>query len=204
MGFVPFNNVIKLEPIFNWAGQIVENVMYYLVDETPALDTAEDMIDSYVATWQARWRAHAPSNLGLVSVKATIMENQNDPGIEKAVTTNNVGTGLDPSTPNHVTVAIKLVTPYRGRSYRGRIYHIGMVTTQISQNTITGATKTLLEDFYSDLIALETNVGPAVLCVASRISNHQERAVGLATAVTGVVVNTTVDSQRRRLPERGR
>lgn len=105
--------------------------------------------------------------------------------------------------PNVITVAVKWVTALRGRSYRGRTYHIGLLETHILDNMITTAAQTLLQTYYVNLwgsVAILT----AEMVVASRIQGGVEREVGLMTPIIGFQIDRVVDTQRRRLPGRGR
>lgn len=204
MGFVPFDNVIKLEPVFVWNGQYVENVHHYLVDETPSVDTCESLAASYVAWWDANMKGVMSSEVTLTMLRATIMETETSPGIEYTTGLPIVATGATQGCPNNVTVAIRWLTGLRGRSYRGRTYHIGLQENQVEYSYVNAPTISGLTTIYGDLIALSTNVGPAIMCVASKYHNGAERAVGVATPVTNVQIDRYCDSQRRRLPGRGR
>jgi hypothetical protein len=203
MAFVPFDNVIKLEAVFTWGGQIVENVHHYLVDETPVEATCQALSASYVAWWSAGMRAHVDSSVSLTKIVCTILETESSPGTEYATGLPLAGTAGSPSLPNNVTVTIKWTTGFRGRSFRGRTYHIGLCESQVTGNNVTSTWLDTVNPFYGDLMTLATDVDFGVLAVASRVHNGVERVTGVATAVTNFQINTVIDSQRRRLPERG-
>ena len=204
MAFVPFNNVIKLEAIFTLAGQRVQNVHNYLVDETPNVDTCQALMGSYLDWYNGSLAPLQPPACQLVLMRATIMEEENSPGVENAAFSTANGIHNSEPLPNSVTAAIRWVTGFRGRSYRGRTYHIGLTEDQVQGNTITSETVTALQVAYGELMSLPVDVGPAVMCICSRVSHGVERTVGVATPVLNVVVDNVVDSQRRRLPGRGR
>lgn len=204
MAFVPFNNVIKIEPVFTYGGVIVENVHYYLVDETPDLDTGISLADDYIASWTNGIRGSIPGTCTLDKIRVTIMENQNDPGLEHFGTTLPLaGTGVGDQLPNNCTVAVKWQTMYRGRSYRGRTYHVGIREVDVNANTLIGAFATTLLSFYQSIMTLTGDVGPCNMVVASRVQNGVLRSQGVATQVVNVSIDPTIDSQRRRLPGRG-
>jgi len=203
MGFVPFENVIRIEPIFESDFQKCENVLHYLVDETPDEDTAISLAAAYCDWFTTHDTVIFPSSVILTAVKWTIMETQNAPGGEYTTDLPVAGGLVQNALPNNVSVAIRLLTQYRGRSYRGRIFHVGLTNTMVDLNRLTPAMVTNFTTSYSDLITLPTDVGPAVLAVASRVSGGVERAQGVATPVIDIQVDSTVDSQRRRLPGRG-
>lgn len=204
MGFVPFENTIKLEPVFNWNGQTVENVHYFIVDETPSVDTATDLANAYITWYASNLMAWQPATCQLMKVKATIMETESSPGVEIVPSGTYDGNNVSPGLPNNVTAAVRWVTALRGRSYRGRSFHIGLCESQVDDSYLTSITTNGLKEAYDELISLTVDVGPAILGVASRVHNGQERSQGVITPVINCVVENTVDSQRRRLPGRGR
>lgn len=204
MGFVPFNNTIKLETIYSWDGQYVENVFFYIVDETPDVATATSLCNAWAAVWDSKIRFTQPSNVILTALRGTIMEEENSPGVEVTSGLPTNGSHVSPSLPNNVSLALRWTTALRGRSYRGRTYHVGMPEAEVTGNAIVPAYLTALLDAYNDIITLTVDVGPALLGVASRRSHGVERTQGVITPVTGLVIDQYVDSQRRRLPGRGR
>lgn len=204
MAFVPFNNTIKLEAVFTQDGQRIQNVHHYLVDETPNVDTAVSLCEAYKTWYNSYLKPIQTPDTSLVLIKATILETDNDPGVEYATGLPISGTNNVPSMPNNVTVAVKWLTGLRGRSYRGRTYHIGLAEDQVTKNNVIPAHLITLANTYGELISLTVDVGPAVMGIASRFHNNSERTVGVITPVTNVAVDATIDSQRRRLPGRGR
>jgi hypothetical protein len=203
MAFVPFEDTIKLEGVFSWGGQICENVHYFKVDATPDVALCEELAAEYIQWWNQWMMSVVSTGAALTKVKCTIMEAENSPGIEYSTGLPSVGADASPSMPNNVTIAVRWVTALRGRSYRGRTYHIGLTENSVVHNGLLPAALTQLLNGYTELIGLTTSVGPAALCVASRVSNGVERTAGLMTPVDSVVIDGTIDSQRRRLPGRG-
>jgi len=104
--------------------------------------------------------------------------------------------------PNNVAVVVKWITANRGRSYRGRTYHLGIPQGSVTGSVLTTGYRTSLVQAYSNFVLLGTT--PTwTLSVASRYSNGQPRTNGVITPINALSINPTVDSQRRRLPERG-
>lgn len=203
MPFVPFNNVIKLEAIFTLDGQRVQNVHHYLVDETPDVDTCEELAISYRSWWLDAPRNDVSSSLALTMIKCTIMETEFSPGIEYVTGLPLSGNVASPHLPNNVTLAVKWGTGLRGRSFRGRTYHLGLCESQVTGSRVNSESIPPMLGYYGDLITLATDVGPAVMCIASRFQGGLERTVGVATPVISVSIDSVIDSQRRRLPGRG-
>jgi len=107
------------------------------------------------------------------------------------------------SLPNSVTVSVKLTTGFSGRSKRGRQYWIGLVGSQMADpNHITGGMVTSLQTAYSALIDAISDAGWKMV-VASFVSGGAPRLTAELTEIISSSVNSTIDNQRRRLPERG-
>lgn len=203
MAFVPVPNVAQLEYIYTWDGQVVQNVLHY--GSASLIDTAalNGLTAAALTWWSANLRASISSACSLIAVRATDLTTQTGPVVEDTTGLPLAGTGSSSAQPNNVTVAIKLITASRGRSFRGRVYHVGLPGTAVTANEITSTIRTNLRNAY--LAALTLGTAPTwTLVVASKFTNNAPRTEGLATTVTDVSVNPTVDSQRRRLPERGR
>ena len=204
MGFVPFVNVCKLEAVFDWNGQIVENVHYYRQTQAWIVEDMTQLAQAFVTSWNSNLKTIVSDQCSLTAVKVTDMSAENAPGIEFTGGLPIRGTNTSPSLPNNVTVAIKWITLKRGRSYRGRTYHVGLMENQVDGNEVNASTLGLLRDAYAPLIYLTNGLITAYKVVASRISLGEERITGVATDVTAVAIDPTVDSQRRRLPGRGK
>jgi len=95
-----------------------------------------------------------------------------------------------------------LVVSYRtgltGRSNRGRTYVPGLIVAYFTdaQHLSTG-TATAFSGAFQNLIDALTAIS-MTLSVLSRIFDGAARAVGILITITELIVNTTVDSQRRR------
>lgn len=204
MDFIPFNNTIRLAVYFGQDGQNMANIYHYIVDETPDATTALDLAETFKETWDANVRSLVANTVTLNRIVATIMENENDPSVEYTTGLPMAGGNSEPALPNNVSVAVRWNTNFRGRSFKGRTYHIGLTETQVTGNTISAGIISNLLTAYGELMTLPVDVGPAVLGVASRVSHGLPRTTGVITPVTSVFINSIVDSQRRRLPGRGR
>lgn len=108
--------------------------------------------------------------------------------------------------PNFVSVAVKMYTANRGKSFRGRTYWIGLDQGAILQNSLQSATATAI---LNALNALQTDLSGMTpsceLCVLSRFHNKLKRDNGIGTAVLGFTfVDMFLDTQRRRAPAHNR
>jgi hypothetical protein len=203
MGFVPFANVVRAEMVFSWAGQSVENVLHYVQAGGWTAPEMTQLADALIEYWDTNWKVRVATTCALTKIRLTDMASQTGMSFDYAEGLPLVGTGTGASMPNNVTVAIKLNTLNRGRSYRGRIYHVGMLIGQASGSVLAAGEAENFQTRYSAITTLALVEDVASMVVCSRVSGGVERTTGVATVVSGVSVNGTLDSQRRRLPERG-
>lgn len=110
------------------------------------------------------------------------------------------------SMPGNVAFVVKFYTAERGRSGRGRNYIPGIPEPNVTINTLDITTANNLADGYGGLVAGGTyDPSPWLWVVVSRVSGGVRRAEGVFVPIIGVeYVDLTVDSQRRRLPGRGK
>ena len=203
MAFVPFPNTVKLEQVFLWDGQTVENVFHFEKDTAWTTSDMRDLAQDVIDIWNTSWKANMATTLSLVTIKVTDLSSEFAPGIEYATGLPLVATSGGASMPNSVCVAVTWLTALRGRSYRGRTYHVGLLETQVLDNAITVAAQGLLAVYYAKFLT-DIGVTGAALVVASRIEGGVERVTGLTTPVIGLKIDRIIDTQRRRLPGRGR
>jgi hypothetical protein len=203
MAFQAAPNIVKVEMRFSQQGQLVENVFH--VRMTVAINPASlDVIAGVFATWWTTDMApQVSTGLTLNSVLATDLST--DTGISIEHTTGLPASGTNPAAqpPMNVTVAIKWTTSSGGRSYRGRSYHLGLVNDQLANSTIIPAAVTMLHNQYL-LLVTDVNSTGNPMVVLSRRHNKALRPTGVGTDIVSVLVDNTTDSQRRRLPGRGR
>lgn len=201
--FVPCPNVAEVAMIYECFGQNVENVYHFQMPAAITHDTMVALLDD-MNGWEID---HMPgvrhNSTQFVRLIGTDLTTQS--GILVQLDANPItdGTDVHPS-PNNVTIAVKHNTGLRGRSFRGRTFHVGLPADFIIGNEVTAAGRTTLTDRYSLLIDTSVITGGAELCVLSRRHNNAPRAAGVATPVTLITINPTLDSQRRRLPEHNR
>lgn len=206
MAFIPVTDAAQVETVFTMRGQICENV--YHVQKAGGFTEADlaGLTVVFSNWWTTSMRALHGDSVTLTKVKARDITVSTGPGVELGVSASNVGTAVGSLMPNNAAVAIKFTTGFSGRSFRARIYHMGLVDSQLvvaDHNKLLAATVSALVTGYTALkTACTTNSTP--LCVASRYHNKAPRSPGIATIITGISVDDTLDSQRRRLPGRGR
>lgn len=203
MPFVPTPNTLRAEIIFLWDSQQVENVFHIrtpnVINESE-LDSVHTVMnlwyDSYLSAMQ-------PSAVSLLKYVIADASDQFGVSKEYAPTTRIQGqVSSSPSMPNNVTLAIKWNTGFRGRSYRGRTFHIGLWESAMVGNNIASD---VLANFISTYTQLITSLDGSTreLGVVSKFQGNVQRTEGVFTPIRTVTCDGVVDSQRRRLPGRG-
>jgi hypothetical protein len=131
---------------------------------------------------------------------------------DSAAFTSSVGAGAlgtrgGAAMPNSTTLAFKFSTNRRGRSYSGRNFWPLFVEGDVFNNTVSDFIADSIVSMYSQLIVLDPNSFPAgwTWVVNSRYNGNEARLVGFSEPITSVgTSDRIIDSQRRRLPGRGK
>lgn len=210
MPFVPVNNAARFELRFTWDNQEVENTLWF----TRGLGWPSSSILSFADALGDWWNTNLrPRQSNLLTMREIYgRDYETNPGAEATSTdfAGISGSRTAPAMPNNVTVAVSFRTGQSGRSFRGRNYFLGLCEDQVQNNGIASTESGLILAAYELLITLATTNG-ATWVVVSQFSGVDStgapipRAAGVATAITAVTMpNLVVDSQRRRLPGRGR
>lgn len=85
-----------------------------------------------------------------------------------------------------------------GRSYRGRTYVGALVVNELADSqTIAGAAQVSLLNAGTHLISDLAAIG-VILSVLSRVANGVARITGILSEIVSVIVDSKLDSQRRR------
>jgi len=190
-------NGIKIEWNATQNGIPIVNRVY---TTTIAPPTAGDMNAAATAAldfFQAVKAAYHPSYT-LNDVTVTDVSVANGTQIIVPITTSNIGTSGGSAAAANAAVVVSLRTAFIGRSFRGRFYFGGLSNNNLdtAQNIGTSAASfyaTSFQDFI-DALALVNQT----LVVVSRFAAGVARLVNVATEVISIIVDTKVDSQRRR------
>lgn len=201
--FVPAQYVCKVDMCFTQGGQKVMNVFNYLHLGGAPTEVSMTVLAGLMKTWWDTYmKAQVPNNVSLRLIRVTDLTEQHAPGIEYSLGLPIVGTNATThQLPNSTTFAIKWGTGYRGRSFRGRTYHVGLYADVCSDaNTLGAAYIATMTTAYSQLIDLDEN---HTFVVVSRKQAGVWLTSADCTPITALTIDATIDSQRRRLPGRG-
>jgi hypothetical protein len=188
---------------FTQAGQQVANQFYCQFPTQPDRNDLLALGQVINDWWEDFMKPLQATAVALVKIELTDLTQEF--GEQQTFTTGLPQTGNMSGTAlaNHVTLSVKLATGFSGRSQRGRQYFIGLTSEQmLDPNHITLSTITALQDCYSALIDAVHDAG-WTLVIASFYTDGARRDTAQLKEVISSHANQTVDSQRRRLPERG-
>lgn len=184
-------------------GQTCYNVFHFRTGG-PASFTEQTTICATYKNWfYNEMRSQVSTGLSLNALFTRDLTSEFAGGI--VYTTDLPVAGLDARAqlPMNVTVAVSWRTNQIGKSFRGRSYHLGLVREQTVDSTLTSSQLTALQNIYTALRADYYTVG-FLMVVASRFTNGAPRPTGIITDIESVSIDPVLDSQRRRLPGRGR
>jgi hypothetical protein len=211
MPFVPVANTVLAELRMTADNQFVENTLYFEYLTLPTLTEMQTLGQALIDWWDANIAPLVWIGVELREVVVTALNSGT--GLQATVVpaTTQLGELNVSALPMNVSLTISFRTGLRGRSFRGRNYIVGLVEGQTtSANEVVSATSAAFVDAYNLLLDFGQDIG-ASWVVVSRFSGVDgngdpiPRAAGVTTPITSVlVVDNIVDSQRRRLPGRGR
>lgn len=164
------------------------------VNDTVLLEISEVFFD----WWQASVQAAQHNSYVLNTIVAKDLTVANGHEVTTILTTDNTGGAGDEAAAANAALVMSWRTANTGRSFRGRTYVGGLPNAVLSdaQHMGTGEAAAWATRAADLIDALET--AGYVLAVLSRVAAGVQRVAGLLTQIISVVVDTKLDSQRRR------
>jgi hypothetical protein len=203
MTFVPTASCVRVDMQFTNTGQQVHNVIY-CTGATNFTQVERLALANAIVTWWTTTGKTAFSNgLGLTQVTVVNQEADNAPSSTVIVSPVVYGTLATGNVPNNAAACATLRTDLRGRSYRGRMFLGGIDLSGLLDrvNLTTGQVTAFLTQL-GTLLGAIAGVS-AQWVVLSKFHNGVARSAGVATPITAISMDQSVDSQRRRLFGRG-
>ncbi len=200
MPFVPANDVVQVSIHFLSATlERATNVIYvYNANGVSSAADVQDVLDS-VKTWLTNeWAGVASDRWQTDYLVGRDMNTQEGYIVTDVETIN--GTVSGGSLPAATTIAMSLRTGLSGRSRRGRIFHVGLPVTFVTDSAVTVGGASSLIDAYNALLPILIG-NDQQLVVASFVSGGAPRSTALTTPVLDVILtDRIVDSQDGRKP----
>jgi len=204
MAFIPVPNTLKVELVMSWDTQVVENVLHYEWISAWSIARANELAADIVSWWNATMDAYVANTVSLNLIRMTDLESETGFVVNYATGLPVAGANTNPSLPNSNTVVITKRTANRGRSFRGRIYQVGLTENVVTANAVSSTVVGQLIAAWELIRVVALTGGDAQMGVVSLQSNLAPRTEGIITPITNFTSDGVIDSQRRRLPGRGR
>jgi hypothetical protein len=187
-------------------GETTNNTLYFFQDGADPTVGDCTTIATLVNTW---WAANVAPKLPemWIGVKVVAKNLFVNGGAKAVISMVGVEGGTaGESAPNSVAPVVTFDTGQSGKSSHGRNYIPGIVNADVTVNTVSSGWAADIITAYQQLLPGGANdPSPYFWSVLSRKSNNIVLAEAIAVPVLNVYfTDTTVDSQRRRLPGRGR
>jgi hypothetical protein len=201
--FIAADKTVQVRLQFHTTAGFAENVLNFQASNGWSEASARQLGAFLVDWWENDVAPIVSQGVDLWSIVLTDLTSEN--GFQVVYNTGLpvYGTNQSGALPDNVTAAIKLSTDNRGRSYRGRIFHVGMAGDLIDGSALTITFQQLAVSAYSSLKFISLQDTDAYLSIVSLCHNGVWREGAEVTHVTAVTTDTSVDSMRRRLIGRG-
>lgn len=196
MPFVPIPNAAKITVKGDYLGQLCENVWTCLVPENPPVIDLENIavgVSGYLPA------IVEPLSTSLVINEITVryLGDPGGPEYTFVPITPIAGTNASPGLPGNVALCVSLRTALAGRRFRGRKYFSGWTEADVVGNLVdAGAVADIVAACNAFIAGMITDGVPLTIVSYTGLTN--------VNVVNAVCVDNYVDSQRRRLPGRGR
>lgn len=202
MAWPHLDGIVKVVVTYGFEGKPSVNVHFVLLSpaSSPISQAAlESMTDVFFDALDAEWKAFMGDQWTIDEIVATDWTLPNGGQFEHVVGLPITGTDIDEEVPASVAIVASHRTAKTGRSFRGRSYMAGLTEGHVGGNNVDGALQTAVGDYF-DAIALDLDALGAELVVYSLYAEGEKRITPEATPVTSQIVNSRVDTQRKRLP----
>jgi len=204
MAFVPAPNIVMVELRCTLDGQNVENRFHVNVFHEPTTFDLQSVANVVSNAVIEQWIPQLPDALTFREIHLRSLHDANAIELTAAFPSNTTGSLVSLVLPSNVTLCVSLRSNASGRSARGRLYWMGLCELDVSGNNIGLTRSGGIVDAVQFLIDALQTVEYAWVIV-SYIANNAPRVGGPVYFVvtTALIVDSVVDSQRRRLPGRG-
>lgn len=110
------------------------------------------------------------------------------------------GSGSAAGTPNNVSFSLKKNTGLAGKSFRGRVYLLGLTEAAVNGNFLDAAVANLFVDAFNEALILVGAEDTYAMALVSKYSNNAPRASALVNNVSSFSYSDLrIDTRRDRL-----
>ena len=195
---IPNNpDVVKVAMVYARDTRQFINTLHFAQVGGWTLPNLQLLATDIVAWWEDFYRLHLSSEVSLQQVQVRLLDPSNPLAWDFAPSPSIPGSVNQPSSPSNVSLTMSWRTGLAGRKYRGRIYAPGILEGDAQP----------FDDASAILVATLANAASNLL--AGAIEGNGRLVIfhllsNTFTYVTSAVIESLLDSQRRRLAGRGR
>lgn len=201
-------NTVQAELVFSLHGSVVENTLSFEASAPVGGTEMADLAQVLAAWWPANVAAYVSNELSLTRVDVRGLDSATAATHSEPVIPAAPGTINDQALPGNCSLCISFRTALGGRSFRGRNYVPGITEGNSTGSQVASANANGILTAYNGLqayVAANAFAATWTWVVVSTRAGGVDRAAGVTTPITSaILVDYVVDSQRRRLPGRGR
>jgi len=163
--------------------------------------TAFDDLGQYLVNW---WDVHMQPLVStgtlLQRVRMRDITSQNAPIGDYSTGLPITGTATGQPASNNVSLSVKKNTGLAGKSFRGRLFQLGLTENHVVGNFIDSTYRTALLAAWNEALFIVGGNADYAMVLVSKYSNKAPRAAGLVTPVTSFsLADTRVDTRRDRM-----
>lgn len=198
MAFVATPHGVKVALEGSQGGIPVVNVFHVKAPGEVAIGVLNEILDVFVAWVEDNWLASLSGTYTLLAIRCKDISTSDGIEVVHNYTSGNTGGAGGAATAANAAMCITWRTLYTGRSFRGRTY-VGALpaSQQHDAHHMETTYAAAFADYAMNLIEALQTAG-YVLCVLSKVANGVARVTGILTEIISVIVDTKIDSQRRR------
>lgn len=205
MAFTAGDRVAEVHVRGSIDDQKVENTLYFLFTSAITLADLTQLGTDMLTYVRLNWLAQLPPAYQLREIYCVDLTTQTSESYTLPAEPEDTGLLSGLPLPNNCSFTITFITANRGRSFRGRNYWPCLIESDVVNNNLSEARASAIRTVYTLMTGSNTVSEGWTWGVFSRFSNKIQRTTGVFTACQSArYADTTVDSQRRRLPGRGR
>lgn len=157
-----------------------------------------NLAGAYLTAWNTAYRPNMCNPIILDQIQVRKLDPLDPQAVDSTTGLPSAGTAPGSEEPANVTLTLSWRTGLAGRKYRGRNYVAGIPTARVS------ATDTVDGLFVSQMSTLADNLYNAPINAGGMVPAIFHLGPDTWTAIASYVIEAILDSQRRRLPGRGR
>jgi len=196
------DGMIKVVVTYGFDGQPSVNVHFVLQDTpvSPVPDAALlSVADAAWTAWDDNWKTRASDEWNVDDIVAYDWSREGGNVIQTDSALPILGGNVTAPVPANCAVVVSQRTNRTGRNYRGRNYVPGLATSTVTGNEVNADLMTDLSLIYSDFRTALGVLGMQQV-VYSLFYEGEKRVTPEPTPISGTIVDSRVDTQRRRLP----